>query len=155
MQMHSIERGQLGVMRAHAAIFAVVALIAASIAGVALATATPLPGWLPPLGVALLLVWPVLIAPGRNWRAWGWHADARELTVKRGVWTEVVTHVPFERVQHLDVAQGPIERAFGVTRLQLHTAGTAHSLVTLPGLDRATAEQLRDEIREHIRAGSA
>lgn len=153
--MNPIERGQLGVMRAHAAIFAAVALVGAGIGGAVLSSATPLPGWLPPLAVALLLIWPVLFAPGRTWRAWGWQADARELTVKRGVWTEVVTHVPFERVQHLDVAQGPIERAFGVCRLQLHTAGTAHSLVTLPGLDRAAAERLRDEIREHIRQGAA
>jgi membrane protein YdbS with pleckstrin-like domain len=59
--------------------------------------------------------------------------------------------VPLRRVQHLDVAQGPLERAFGVTRLVLHTAGTMNSQIVLPGLTRATAEGIRDEIRAHIR----
>jgi hypothetical protein len=56
------------------------------------------------------------------------------------------------RVQHLDVAQGPLERTFGVARLILHTAGTSHAIVVLPGISRPTAEELRDTIRAHIRA---
>jgi membrane protein YdbS with pleckstrin-like domain len=67
------------------------------------------------------------------------------------VWTQIDTTVPLRRVQHLDVAQGPLERLFGVTRLVLHTAGTANSEVVLPGLTRATAEAYRDDIRAHIR----
>jgi uncharacterized protein len=33
----------------------------------------------------------------------------------------------------------------------VHTAGTSHATVTLPGITRDTAEALRDRIREHIR----
>jgi membrane protein YdbS with pleckstrin-like domain len=35
----------------------------------------------------------------------------------------------------------------------LHTAGTDQTVVTLPGITRATAEEIRDSIRERI--GSA
>jgi uncharacterized protein len=59
--------------------------------------------------------------------------------------------VPLERVQHIDISQGPLERGFGVCRLLVHTAGTMHSRVVLPGLARATAERMRDEIRARIR----
>lgn len=59
--------------------------------------------------------------------------------------------MPLTRVQHTDVAQGTIERANGVARLMLHTAGTAHAVVVLPGISREAAEQLRDTIRAAIR----
>ncbi|GAA3718661.1 hypothetical protein GCM10022268_28690 [Sphingomonas cynarae] len=59
--------------------------------------------------------------------------------------------VPLSRVQHIDVSQGPVERAFGVARLILHTAGTSHAVVVLPGLSRVKAEELRDSIRVRIR----
>jgi membrane protein YdbS with pleckstrin-like domain len=38
-----------------------------------------------------------------------------------------------------------------VSRLIVHTAGTLHSQVTLPGLTRPVAEAMRDEIRARIR----
>ena len=75
----------------------------------------------------------------------------RELQVRHGVWTKVHTVVPLGRVQHIDISQGPLERAFAVCRLVVHTAGTMHSQVVLPGLARATAEGMRDEIRSRIR----
>jgi hypothetical protein len=59
--------------------------------------------------------------------------------------------VPLDHVQHIDVSQGPLERAFGICSLVLHTAGTLHSQIVLPGLARATAEGIRDEIRGRIR----
>ncbi|HEV2747465.1 MAG TPA: PH domain-containing protein [Allosphingosinicella sp.] len=99
----------------------------------------------------LLLLYGVLIAPGRRYRALGYRIDAVELHIGRGVWTRVETIVPLARVQHIDVSQGPLERAFGICRLVLHTAGTMNSLVVLPGLARETAEAMRDEIRARIR----
>ncbi|HEX8256822.1 MAG TPA: PH domain-containing protein, partial [Allosphingosinicella sp.] len=77
------------------------------------------------------------------------------LHIGRGVWTKTETIVPLARVQHIDVSQGPLERAFGISRLILHTAGTMHSLVVLPGLARGTAEAMRDDIRARIRRDEA
>jgi hypothetical protein len=93
----------------------------------------------------------VLLAPGRRFRAWGYEMDAQELHVGHGVWTQVRTVVPLGRIEHLDISQGPLERGFSVCRLILHTAGTQHSQVTVPGLSRETAERMRDEIRARIR----
>ena len=72
--------------------------------------------------------------------------------VAHGVLVHTETSVAFHRVQHIDVAQGPIERLCGVWELVLNTSGTLNSQIKLPGLSRATAEALRDEIRQHIRA---
>lgn len=109
------------------------------------------PWWPAFVVVGLIALWSVVVAPRRRWRAWGWALAEDELHVGWGVWTRVHTIVPLARVQHIDVAQGPLERAFGVARLIVHTAGTAHATVVLPGITRETAEGLRDTIRGHIR----
>lgn len=149
--MTPLEPGQLTVMRIHAAMFGIVALAIAAAANAALWTGLGVPLGAVVGPVALLLAWPVLFGPARRFRAWGYAADDQELRVRHGVVVQVQTVVPFGRVQHIDVSQGPIERSFGVARLVLHTAGTANSEVVLPGLSRERAEALRDEIRAHIR----
>jgi membrane protein YdbS with pleckstrin-like domain len=103
-------------------------------------------------GVAfiLLLAWALLI-PKRRFRSWGYAVAEDELHVQHGVWTRTRTVVPFGRVQHIDVAQGPIERSFGVGTLILHTAGTRSSAVDLPGLEFEEAGRMRDLIRSKIR----
>lgn len=153
--MTGLERGQLSVMRIHAAIFGGVVLAAAVIANLILLTTLAVPMGMVIIPVAVLLAYPVLLGPPRRFRAWSYGTGDQELRVQHGVVVQVQTVVPFGRVQHIDVAQGPIERSFGVARLVLHTAGTANSEVVLPGLSRATAEGLRDEIRAHIRQDPA
>ena len=90
-----------------------------------------------------------MLAPGR-WRRWGYAFTERELHVARGWLVRVHTVVPVARVQHIDVSQGPLERGAGVATLRLHTAGTEGSLVTLPGISAARAEEIRDAIRARI-----
>jgi membrane protein YdbS with pleckstrin-like domain len=77
--------------------------------------------------------------------------DEEQLAVRRGVWTRVHTVVPLDHVQHIDVSQGPLERSLGICSLVLHTAGTLHSQIVIPGLTRDSAERMRDEIRARIR----
>lgn len=93
----------------------------------------------------------IFFLPARRYRAWGYEATADELHVQQGIWFKSRTIVPFGRVQHIDVSQGPIERRYGIGTLILHTAGTRSSAVALPGLDLAQAEEMRDEIRGKIR----
>ncbi|WP_033919330.1 PH domain-containing protein [Sphingomonas sp. 37zxx] len=147
-----LEPGQRRVMHLHAIVPGLALLIASGGIGTALFVQLDWPGWVLPLVALPLVAWIVAIAPARRFAAWGWALAEDELHVAWGVWTQMHTIVPLSRVQHLDVAQGPIERACGVARLIVHTAGTAHATVELPGITRATAEQLRDTIREHIRA---
>lgn len=149
--MQHLEPGQLWVMRIRALTAGAILLGLGAGADFLLSEQTDFPRWLLPGFVLLLLVYPVLIGPGRRYRAWGYAMDGEDLRIAYGVWTRTETMVPLSRVQHLDVSQGPLERAFGVCRLVLHTAGTMHSRVVLPGLSRETAEGMRDEIRLRIR----
>ncbi len=150
-----LERGQLGVYRVGAALAAPRLLVVGTVAELVLMRRE----WWPVGAIAAPLValsaYLLLIAPGRRWRAWGYALGDDTLRVRHGVWTRIETHVPLARVQHIDVSQGPVERRFGVCRLILHTAGTLNSRVVLPGLARATAEAIRDDVRARIRADDA
>lgn len=153
--MQQVERGQLGVMWVHALLTGVLMLIAGWICDALLRQNSEAPGGVILVPMLVLLVYPVLIAPPRRYRALGYRLDSDELWIASGLLVRTETVVPLKRVQHIDVSQGPIERIFGVTRLLLHTAGTMNSLVVLPGLARETAEAIRDEIRTRIRLDAA
>jgi len=148
--MNRLEPGQLWVIRIHAMIFAFVLGIAAIVAETALLPRLGFPSG-PVAFVALVLIsYIVFVSPGRLYRSWLYAMDKEDLRLRRGIWIETHTIVPLDRVQHIDVSQGPIERGFDVCRLIVHTAGTQYSRVVLPGLSRPDAERMRDEIRARI-----
>jgi membrane protein YdbS with pleckstrin-like domain len=148
--MKSLEPGQLAVIRIHAAIAAVIIAVAALVGDSVLAGRDIIPRGLVALPFVPLLFYIVFISPGRHFRSWCYAMDDEELRLRRGVWIETETLVPLDRVQHIDVSQGPIEKAYEVCRLIVHTAGTQHSRVVLPGLSRPDAERMREEIRSRI-----
>ena len=85
--------------------------------------------------VLLLAAYLLIRAPLRRYHARGYQLGADRLRVVRGMLFRSDTVVPFGRVQHIDVHQGPIERAYGLATLVLHTAGTHNASVALPGLE--------------------
>lgn len=101
--------------------------------------------------VALFALMMVLVLPGRIYRRWGYDMGDEQLRVLRGFLWRTDTIVPFNRIQHIDVAQGPLQRLFGLSTLIVHTAGTHNSIVTLPGLATGDAETMRETIKDHIR----
>jgi membrane protein YdbS with pleckstrin-like domain len=149
--MTSLEKGQHWVMLVRSMVTSLVLLAAAAGLAALLQEKQDVPPALILVPALVVLGYAAFLSPGRRYRSWGYRMDEEELRLAHGVWTRVETLVPLKRVQHLDIAQGPIERSFAVCRLVLHTAGTAHSLVVLPGLSRETAEAMRADIRARIR----
>ena len=106
-------------------------------------------------GVAVLLALLALfLLPRRRWRAWGYREEEDELHVRHGLLIRYRTVVPFGRVQHIDIARGPLERYFGLSTLVLHTAGTHNASILLPGLGEHDAVAMREVIREKIAAAA-
>lgn len=101
------------------------------------------PAWLAAtLGLAALSHrWPLL-----DYRHASYRLDPDGIEIRRGVLWRTSIAVPRSRVQHIDVAQGPLERRYGLGTLSIYTAGTEHSRVDLRGLDHSTALGLRDRL---------
>ena len=101
--------------------------------------------------VLLLLAWFIVRIPLRRYAARGYSTEGDRLRVVRGLLWRKDTVVPFGRVQHIDVARGPLERHYGLATLVVHTAGTHNASVSLPGLGVEDAVRMREAIREKIR----
>ncbi|MFI5286129.1 MAG: PH domain-containing protein [Candidatus Dormibacteria bacterium] len=97
-----------------------------------------------PVVVALIAFVAWLVERGR-YRAWGYAEREDDLIVTRGLMFRRVSVVPYGRMQFIDVTAGPIDRAFSLATVQLHTAAAATD-ARIPGLDRADADALRDRL---------
>jgi len=93
-----------------------------------------------------LLVWSTHWLPAMSYRAAGYIVTDRDIEIRRGIWWKTVTTIPRSRVQHTDLARGPLMRRFGIAKLVIHTAGTQHATVELPGLSKEDAERIRDHL---------
>ena len=111
-----------------------------------------MPGWVRGL---LLILWVALtflnggyahIWPVKAYRRTSYRVDDQGIEIRRGVYWRVAINVPRSRVQHTDVSQGPLERRYGLGTLVIHTAGTQHARVALPGLEHGLALRIREHL---------
>ncbi|MDY7086345.1 MAG: PH domain-containing protein [Actinomycetota bacterium] len=103
--------------------------------------------WLWQLGIALVVanaIWRSFVTV-RAVRAWGYAERDNDLLVRHGLLIRRLSIVPYARMQFVDVTAGPLERAFGLATVQLHTAAAA-SDARIPGLPPAEAARLRDRL---------
>src|SRR4051794_32598844 len=82
---------------------------------------------------------------GRNQRSWKYAEREDELMVSHGIMFRELIVVPYGRMQFVDVAAGPLERAFGIATVELHTA-TPSTDAKIPGLAPDEAARLRDRL---------
>jgi membrane protein YdbS with pleckstrin-like domain len=94
------------------------------------------------LGAGLAWSW-VLI--GRNQRSWKYAERDDELLVSHGIMFRELVVVPYGRMQFVDVTAGPLERAYGIATVELHTATPATD-AKIPGLHPDEAARLRDRL---------
>ncbi len=86
----------------------------------------------------------------------------RSIRIRRGVWIIREISLTYENVQNVRVSQGPLQRYFGIAKLQVETAGSggsagahggggsASNVGLIEGIDHA--EELRDLIMARVRA---
>ncbi|TCB98295.1 hypothetical protein E0H26_07810 [Micromonospora zingiberis] len=97
------------------------------------------------LGVVLLFGLWRAVTIVRAVRAWGYAERENDLLVRHGLLVRRLSIVPYSRMQFVDVSAGPLERAFDLATVQLHTAAAA-SDARVPGLRPAEASRLRDRL---------
>ncbi|HEY4463649.1 MAG TPA: PH domain-containing protein [Streptosporangiaceae bacterium] len=100
------------------------------------------------LGLGLGLVLAGLLAErflARRVAAWSYAERQDDLMVRRGVLIRRQSVIPYGRMQFIDVTAGPVERSLGLATVRMHTAAAA-SDARIPGLERAEAARLRDQL---------
>lgn len=141
-------------LRLRTTLTAIPFLIGALVAELVLREAAILPTGVIAGPVLLIAIALVIRIPQSRYNARGYQISADRLRVVRGLLFRSDTVVPFGRVQHIDVDQGPLDRFFGIATLTLHTAGNQNASVALPGLGEELAREMREDIRAHIRRES-
>jgi membrane protein YdbS with pleckstrin-like domain len=106
-----------------------------------------MPPWIPLGGLAVVLVvlvwsWVVI---GRRVGSWGYAERSEDLLVTSGILFRRIVVVPYGRMQLVDLRAGPLDRALGITTVQLHTAA-ATTDASIPGLLPDVAAALRDRL---------
>jgi len=82
---------------------------------------------------------------GRQVRAIGYAEREDDLVVRRGIMWRYVVVVPYGRLQYVDVEAGPVDRLFGIAKVQLHTA-SASTDAAIPGLPPVEAARVRESL---------
>lgn len=107
------------------------------------------------IGVAVLVV--VLLALFLAWTAL-YYASMEyelrddELSWRRGVWFRRTGIVPYNRITNIDIRQGPVMRALGISNLAVQTAGYSGQMepeIVLAAMEHA--EELRETLRSRVR----
>jgi len=80
----------------------------------------------------------------------GYALRQRDVVYKSGMLFRSTIIVPFNRVQHCEINQGPIDRYFGLSELSLFTAGGSSSDLNIPGLSQDTAAKLKQFITNQV-----
>lgn len=133
---------------------AAVAAAAALGAGLGTAVAGAPPAlWAAPAGVAACGAAAAVLVPPRRHRRFRWEVTPLGLYVRRGVLWRTWLVVPHARIQSVETASGPLERALGVATVEVRTA--APEPVRVPGLDARRVALLRDELATRAGEGDA
>ena len=104
--------------------------------------------WLIVIGFSItLLTWPAISVP-----RCGYVVRDRDIVFRSGVLWRSVTAVPYNRIQHVETSNTPLDRKFGVATLKLFTAGGSGGDLKIDGLDADIAEQLRVHILAKVGA---
>lgn len=121
-------------------------------AGTLVGAAVDAPFWGILLGlIGIWITWfpfRVFVVAPIQWSRFRYRIEPEFVRIRRGVFIHRHTLVPLVRVQNVDTAQGPLERRFGLSDVQLHNAATTHSI---PNLETEVAEALREQLAELVR----
>lgn len=105
-------------------------------------------------GIVVILTVSIIL----YWRRFEYRVGANEIRIDSGILNRTHRSIPFDRIQDVDIRQGPVARLLGLARVEFETGGSAggksdDGALAAISLDRA--EALREQIRARRGAPSA
>lgn len=81
-----------------------------------------------------------------GFRIKGYAIRQKDVSYKSGLIFYHMTSIPFNRIQHCEISQGPLGRLFDLASVKVYTAGGSSSDLSINGLHKERAQRLRDYI---------
>lgn len=107
--------------------------------------------WWVVLAAALLAAAYTVVVPQWRYLVHRWEITETAVYTQRGWWARERRIAPMSRVQTVDLAQGPLDRLFGLATLTVTTASAAGAL-QVEGLDHDLALQLSERLTRRAEA---
>lgn len=120
-----------------------VAIVGVAITGLNLAPNLPLTPFLILYSLLAMVATALLIWPGFSIPRQGYVLRDKDILFRKGVVWRSVTAVPFNRIQHVESSNTPLDRKYDLATLQLFTAGGSSGDLKIEGLEKDVAENLR------------
>src|SRR5690554_937496 len=102
----------------------------------------PAPHWLGVPWAAMTLFFG-LFWSSRRYQFTAYVRTTEAMWLRRGALWRLTRAVPLNRIQHVEVRQGLLERPFGLAHLTLYTAGSGGADLSIPGLLVTDAEAMK------------
>lgn len=74
----------------------------------------------------------------------------KDISYKSGLFFKKLTTVPFSRIQHVEIDEGPISRYFQLASLSVYTAGDSSDDLVIKGINKEEALQIKEFISTKI-----
>jgi uncharacterized protein len=99
-------------------------------------------------GAILFIMGFIIYTEYRSFNNSGYALREQDIFYKTGwLWTST-TAIPYKRIQHLEVHQGPIDRVFDLSSVSIYTAGGDSSDMEIEGVMPDQAESIKSFILE-------
>lgn len=98
------------------------------------------------LGLWAIVFLLILFLSYKEYFVRGYVLREHDITYRHGWIFHHETTVPFNRIQHTEINDGPIDRLFTLCELEIYTAGGSASDLSLSGLDPRDAARLKEFI---------
>jgi len=89
--------------------------------------------------VALEAIFSIIIMPAVEYRQWRYFIGADRIEIIHGIFFTNRALIPINRIQHLKIEQGILQKRFDLATVDLFTAGGTHQI---KGLQYAVADEI-------------
>lgn len=75
----------------------------------------------------------------------------KNISYQEGILYQKETVVPFARIQHIEIDEGPLERFLNIATLSIYTAGDSGRDLKISGLELMKAQEIKSFISNYIK----
>lgn len=89
----------------------------------------------------------IILYPPIEYAQWQYMIAPDRIEIKKGIFYRTHTVIPISRIQHVAVTQGVLQRPFGLSTVQLHTAG---DVMEIQELSTEMAEKICSYLQRRV-----